>query len=161
MKQIIAVLLSVATVACLGSGSGRPSVTPNRPPAADGVEQQLRGRWNLTGLETQGQARRASGELSFDEANNIALRAEIDPGEAGISPPRTVLLDFVAKAVVRSPGELAYVGIQQRTPEERMVPAATDPSAWRRFSVNGDTLQIWLEDGGGRRAGAMTFSRAR
>ena len=161
MKAIIALLLSAATVACMGSGGRRPSVTPNRPDnPGGGVESQLRGRWTLASLETQGQPRRASGHASFDDANNVSIRADIDPSEPGITAPRTILMDFTARAVVQSANQLSYVGLQQRAPADQLVPTASDPSAWRHFSVNGDTLQIWLEDGGGRRMGAMTFTRA-
>ena len=38
---------------------------------------------------------------------------------------------------------LTYVGLQTRTPPEQMVPTATEPSAWRHFSVQGDTLRVW------------------
>jgi hypothetical protein len=159
MRVILALLLSSAMAACMGGGSRRPTVTPNRPAGEPGIEQQLRGRWNLTALETQGQPRRASGELSFDEFDNITVRAELDPGEAGVAPPRTVLLHFVAKAVVRSAGELSYLGLQQRASPEQMVAGGTDPAAWTHFSLSGDSLQIWLE-ADGRRVAAMTFARA-
>jgi hypothetical protein len=123
------------------------------------VEQQLRGRWNLTSLETQGQARRASGEMTFDEFDNITVRAELDAGEPGVTPPRTVLLHFMAKAVVRSARELSYIGLQQRASPDQMVPGGADPAGWTHFSVNGDSLQLWLE-ADGRRVGEMTFARA-
>lgn len=160
MRALIVLLVSLSAGACLGGGSRRPATTPGGPASAGAaIENQLRGRWTLSSLETQGQARRASGELTFDEFDNITVRAEIDPGEPGVTPPRTVLLHFVAKAVVQSPSEMTYVGVQQRGSPDQMVPGGSDPSAWRHFSVNGDTLQIWLEDGG-RRLGTLTFSRA-
>jgi hypothetical protein len=113
----------------------------------------------LTALETQGEPRRASGELSFDEFDNITVRAELEPGEAGVTPPRTVLLHFVAKAVVRSSSELSYIGLQQRAAPDQMVAGGTDPAAWTHFSLNGDSLQLWLE-ADGRRVGTLTFARA-
>jgi hypothetical protein len=153
------VLAASMTTACLGGGS-RPRVTASAPPAMSPTESALRGQWELTGLEAQGQPRQATGRLSFDEFNNIAVRAELAPGEAGVTPPRTVLLDFSAKATA-SGSELTYVALERRAPAEQMVPTASEPSDWRHYAVEGDTLQVWQENPGGQRSGVMTFRRVR
>jgi hypothetical protein len=156
-----AILLTVlVTTACLGGGGSRPRVTATAPPAMAATESPLRGQWELTGLEAQGQPRQASGRLSFDEFSNIDVRAELAPNEAGVTPPRVVLLDFSAKATV-SGSELNYIGLERRAPAEEMVPTASEPSAWRHYSVEGDTLQVWQENPGGQRVGVLTFRRVR
>ena len=154
-------LAVLVTTACLGGSGGgaRPRVTAAAPPAGS-AESVLRGQWDLVGLEVQGQPRQAAGRLSFDEFNNIAVRAELAPTEAGVTPPRVVLLDFSAKATVCG-NELNYVGLERRAPAEQMVPTASEPSAWRYYSVDGDTLQMWQENPGGQRVGVLTFHRAR
>jgi len=162
MRTATVVLTVLATTACLGGGGGgaRPRVTASAPPAMSAAESALRGQWELVGLEAQGQPRQAVGRLSFDEFNNIAVRAELAPNEAGVTPPRVVLLDFSAKATV-SGSELNYVGLERRAPAEEMLPTASEPSAWRHYSVEGDTLQVWQENPGGQRVGVLTFHRAR
>jgi hypothetical protein len=154
------VLAALVTTACLGGGGSRPRVTASAPPAMSPTESALQGQWELTGLEAQGQPRQAVGRLSFDEFNNIAVRAELAPSEAGVTPPRTVLLDFSAKATV-SGNELTYIGLERRAPAEQMVPTASEPSDWRHYVVEGDTLQVWQEGPGGQRSGVMTFRRVR
>ena len=124
------------------------------------AEAALRGQWELVGLEAQGQPRQAVGRLSFDEFSNIAVRAELAPNEAGITPPRVVLLDFSAKATV-SGNELNYIGLERRAPAEQMVLTASEPSAWRHYSLEGDALQLWQENPGGQRVGVLTFRRVR
>ena len=156
-----AVLLAVlVTTACLGGGGSRPRVTASAPPAMSATASALQGQWELVGLEAQGQPRQAVGRLSYDEFNNIAVRAELAPNEAGVTPPRVVLLDFTAKATA-SGDELNYIGLERRAPAEEMVPTASEPSAWRHYSVEGDTLQVWQENPGGQRVGVLTFRRVR
>ncbi|MEZ5287479.1 MAG: hypothetical protein R2712_22300 [Vicinamibacterales bacterium] len=146
----------VATTACMGGGGGRrPAVTSSRPaPAADAP---LQGTWELMSVDAQGRSVPASGRLSFDAFNNISMRVELPPDLAEVTPPRVVLLDFAAKAVV-SGGDLSYVGVQRRGSPEEMIPSAADPSTWRHFSVEGDTLRIWNDSGG--QIGTLTFKRA-
>jgi hypothetical protein len=107
-------VVSLATVACMGGGGRRPSVSASQPPSLSPTEAALLGQWELVGLEAQGQPRQAAGRLSFDEFNNIAVRAELAPGEAGVTPPRVVLLDFTAKASVSAPDEFTYLGLGRR-----------------------------------------------
>ena len=124
------------------------------------MESALQGQWELVGLEAQGQPRQAVGRLSFDAFNNIAVRAELAPDEADVTPPRVVLLDFSAKATV-SGDQLTYIGLERRAPAEEMLPTASEPSAWHHYSVDGDTLQVWQENTGGQRVGVLTFRRVR
>jgi hypothetical protein len=159
-KMVLALVLSLASVACLGGGGRRPSVSAPRPTPSP-AEAALLGQWELVGLEAQGQPRQATGRLSFDEFNNIALRAELAPGEAGVVPPRVVLLDFTAKASITASDQLTYFGLQRRAPAEHMVPLATEPTAWHHFAVEGDTLRVWQENAEGQAAGTMTFRRVR
>ena len=160
LRQAAVVLAVLATTACLGGGGSRPRVTASAPPAMSPTESALQGQWELVGLETQGQPRQASGRLSFDEFSNIAVRAELAPNEAGVTPPRVVLLDFSAKATVGA-NELNYIGLERRAPAEEMVPTASEPSAWRHYSVEGDTLRVWQENPGGQQVGVLTFRRVR
>jgi hypothetical protein len=51
------------------------------------------------------------------------------------------------------------VGLERRTPPEQMVPTASEPSDWRHYSVEGDTLQMWQENSSGERVGVLTFRR--
>lgn len=152
--------LALLTAACLGGGGARPRVSGSPPPAASPVEAALQGEWALETVEAQGAPRRATGRLSFDAFNNIALRAELAPGEVGVTPPRVVLLDFAAKAVVSS-GEIGYVGIERRAPADQMIPTAAEPSAWRHFAVEGDTLRVWQTDASGQPIGTLVFRRVR
>ena len=148
---------ALSLTACMGGGGGRrPMVTPA---ASNAAEAALRGQWELITIEAQGQPRQADGSLSFDENNHMTLRAELEPGEAGAVPPRTVLLDFAAVASVSGTSELTFVGLQTRAPQEQMVPTATDPSAWRHFSVQGDTLRVWQVGPDGQPAGVLVFRR--
>lgn len=161
MRAIAISIVVLATTGCLGSSSVRPQISGSAPQSiATSPLQPLRGEWTLVGLDAQG-PRRASGRLSFDEFNNIVIRAELAPGEAGAVPPRVVVLDFAAKAASAAQGQLSYLGLETRSPQETMVSLGSDPSAWRHFSVNGDTLQLWQEDGRGQRVGTLTFSRVR
>jgi hypothetical protein len=160
-KTLLVLVLSLALVACMGGGGRRPSVSASQPPSLSPTEAALLGQWELVGLEAQGQPRQAAGRLSFDEFNNIAVRAELAPGEAGVTPPRVVLLDFTAKASVSAPDEFTYLGLERRAPAEEMVPQASDPSAWRHFALEGDTLRVWQENAEGRAVGVMTFRRVR
>lgn len=159
MRTITIALVGLLSLsACMGGGGGRrPAVTA---PPSSSAEAALRGQWQLVTIEAQGQPRQAQGRLSFDENNNIALRAELLPGEAGAEPPRLVVLDFAARASVRGASELTYIGMQSRTPQEQMVPTATEPSAWRHFSIEGDTLRVWQEGPDGQPAGVLVFRRA-
>jgi hypothetical protein len=160
-KTFLVLVLGLAAAACMGGGGRRPSVSASQPPSLSPTEAALLGQWELVGLEAQGQPRQASGRLSFDEFNNIAVHAELAPGEAGVTPPRVVLLDFTAKATVSGPDELTYLGLERRAPAEQMVPQASDPSAWRHFALEGDTLRVWQENAEGRTTGVMTFRRVR
>jgi hypothetical protein len=149
--------IGLLTAACLGGGGGRrPQVTP-QPGTSPGLDV-LRGSWTLVGLDAQG-PKRASGRLTFDESNTISIRAELAPDEPAAFPPRVVVLDFVARVVAASRGELTYVGLRTRAPREELVPLATEPDAWHHFSIQGDTLEVWQEDGSGRRVGTLTFTR--
>jgi hypothetical protein len=157
--RTIAILLAgtLSLTACMGGGGGRrPAVT--RTPSSS-AEAALRGQWELVTIEAQGEERQADGSLSFDENNRMTLRAELEPGQAGAVPPRTVVLDFAAVASVSGPSELTFVGLQTRAPQEQMVPTASDPSAWRNFSVEGDTLRVWQTGPDGRPAGVLVFRR--
>jgi hypothetical protein len=51
------------------------------------------------------------------------------------------------------------VGLERRAPPEQMVPTASEPSDWRHYSVEGDTLQMWQENSSGERVGVLTFRR--
>lgn len=159
MRSLTIPLLAILSLtACMGGGGGRrPAVTAGPPPAA--AESALRGQWELVTIEAEGQPRQADGRLSFDQNNNIALRAELEPGEAGADGSRTVVLDFAARATVKGSSELTYFGLQSRTPQEQMVPTATEPSAWRYFSVQGDTLRVWQVGPNGQPAGVLVFRR--
>lgn len=152
-------LCALVTTACLGGGGSRPRVSGGPPPSASPAAAVLQGQWELVTVEAQGAPRPASGRLSYDEFNNIAVRAELTP-EAGVTPPRVVLLDFAAKATVAG-DELNYVALERRAPPEQMIPTAAEPSAWRHFSVEGDTLRVWQEDASGRPIGTMVFRRVR
>jgi hypothetical protein len=156
MRLMTIAWLSLSLTACMGGGGRRPAVTPAQSSSA---EASLRGQWELVTIEAQGQPRQADGSLSFDENNNIALRAELEPGEAGAEPPRVVVLDFAARASVRRASELTYIGLNPRTPQEQMLPTATDPSEWRHFSVEGDTLRVWHVGPDGQPAGTLIFRR--
>lgn len=158
MRTITVLLVALLPLtACMGGGGGRrPAVTAAPSSSA---EAALRGQWELVTIEAQGQSRQGDGSLSFDDNNRIALRAALEPGEAGAEPPRVVVLDFAARASLRGPSELTYVGLQTRTPQEQMVPTATDPSAWRHFSVQGDTLRVWQVGPDGQPAGVLVFRR--
>lgn len=118
------------------------------------------GQWELTSVDAQGQSLPATGRLTFDEFNNISVRAELPPGTADVTPPRVVLLDFRAKAVV-SGGQIAYVGLQRQTPPEQMIPTAAEPSAWRHYALEGDTLRVWQTNESGQQVGTLVFRRAR
>jgi hypothetical protein len=144
---------------CLGGGATRPRIDA-APPATSPQEARLQGQWELVTVEAQGTPRQATGRLTFDAYNNIAVRAELAPGEAGVAAPRTVLLDFSAKAVV-SADELSYVGLERRAPADQMVPTAAEPSAWRHYSLDGDTLRVSQVDGSGRPIGTLVFRRVR
>lgn len=149
----------LACAGCLGGGGARPRVNAT-PPATSPQEAQLQGQWELVTVEAQGAPRQATGSLSFDAFNNIAVRAELAPGEAGVTAPRTVLLDFSAKAVV-SADELSYVGLERRAPADQMVPTAAEPSAWRHYRIEGDTLRVSQTDPSGRPIGTLVFRRVR
>lgn len=159
-RRTIALLMAgaLSLTACMGGGGGgrRPAVT--RAPSS-AAEAALRGQWELVTIEAQGEARQADGSLSFDENNRMTLRAELEAGEGGAVPPRTVVLDFAAVASVSGPSELTFVGLQTRAPQEQMVPTASDPSAWRHFSVEGDTLRVWQTGPDGQPAGVLVFRR--
>lgn len=158
MRIITIAVLGLSLAACMGGGGGRrPAVTPQR--TASPAEAALRGQWELVSLEAQGQPRQAHGRFTFDERNSVALRAELAPGEAGAVPPRLVVLDFAAAASVVGSNELVFVGVQNRSPAEQMVPTSTDPSAWRHFEVEGDTLRIWQVGPDGQPAGVLVFRR--
>ena len=133
------------------AGRGPSAWRPPRRRRCPRPSLRCAGQWELVGLEAQGQSRQAVGRLSFDEFSNIAVRAELAPNEAGVTLPRVVLLDFAAKATV-SGDQLNYVGLERRAPAEEMVPTASEPSAWRHYSVEGDTLQVWQENPGGQRS---------
>ncbi|MCC7242730.1 MAG: hypothetical protein IT180_12445 [Acidobacteria bacterium] len=156
LHPALGLLVASLSVAC-AAGGGRPAVTA-RPPAPSPVETALMGQWELVDVEARGQTMPASGRLAFDEFNNISVRAELSPGTAEVVPPRVVLLDFQAKAVL-SAGQIAYVGLQRRAPSEQMVPTASEPSAWRYFAVNGDTLRVWQAGDDGQPSGTLVFRR--
>ena len=161
MTRLTIAILVLSLAACASGGGSRPAVAASRPAAggAGTVEDRLRGSWTLVGLDAQGQPRRATGSLSFDQFQNLSIQVELDPGEAGVTPPRTVLLDFAAKASVARANELAYLGLERRAPAERMMLSATEPAAWRYFSVEGDTLRLWQADADGNPVGTLTFRR--
>lgn len=163
MTRLTTTVLLMSLAACGGSGARRPVVSATQAAStgqAAAAADRLRGTWELVGLDAQGQPRRASGSLSLDEFQNFAIHVELDPAEPGVTAPRTVLLDFTAKASVAGGDELAYVGLERRAPQDRMMVSATEPSAWRHFSLDGDTLRLWQADADGRPIGTLTFRRA-
>lgn len=160
-KTVLVLVLALASAACMGGGGRRPSVSASQPPPLSPVEAALLGQWELVGIEAQGRPLQGSGRLSYDQFNNIAVHAELAPGEAGVTPPRVVLLDFAAKAAVSGPDELTFMGLERRAPADQMVPQASEPSAWRHFAIEGDTLRVWQENPNGQAAGVMTFRRVR
>lgn len=151
------VLGAVITAACLGGGARRPAVSAPPPPLSP-AEAALRGQWELVSVDAQGRTVPASGRLAYDEFNNISVRAELQPGTSDVTPPRVVLMDFQAKAVLRG-GEIAYVGLERRSPPEQMIPTASEPSAWRHYAIEGDTLRIWQVNEQGQPFGTMVFRR--
>lgn len=141
-----------------------PSVPPSGGAATSAVRDALQGTWELLSFETHPpegvpQHKRVSGRLTFDQFSNIAVRAELDPAEPGVTPPRTVFLDFRAKASISPDRTVSFVGIEQLTPPDRMAPEAVDPTEWRRLDVTGDTARLSIVDAGGRRIGTLTFRR--
>lgn len=153
-----------ATLSACGGATGRVQTAPQTASAPVRVDQQMLGRWELASLEVQrdGQAvrRNAQGELSYDEFANISVRVELSPTDPSVSPPRVVLLDFIAKASPdRARGELAYIGLQPRSPADRLVPDAVDASEWRHFDLQGDVLRLSVVEAG-RTIATLTWRRA-
>ena len=170
LRPLGCVLLGLVVVSCCGSGRSGPIVSPAPPPAAmsgdPAVQQALQGTWELVGFETspepgQSVTREAQGQLTYDAFANLSVRAALVPGAPGVDPSRNVFLDFVSKASPATSGELAYVGLRNRAVAEETVPNATAPAAWRHYSLEGDTLLLYVEDAAGRRVGTLTFRRAR
>jgi len=161
MTRALTIVLMMTLAACASGGARRPESPQARPAPASaaGPEDLLRGTWEVAGLEAAGRPRRATGTLSFDEFRNFEVHVELDPGEPGVTPPRTVLLDFRAKASVTGGDAISYLGLEGRMPPERMMISATDPSAWRHFAVEADTLRLWQADETGRPLGTLTFRR--
>lgn len=153
-RLVVGMVAALLGAACLGGGARPPRVQAPAP-AAGG----LQGEWELVSLEAQGQPLRVSGRLTLDGFSNIAVHAELAPGEAGATPPRVVLLDFTAKASAAD-GRLTYVGIERRAPPDRMMPTASEPEDWRHYTLEGDQLTLWQESGGAR-TGVLTFRRVR
>ncbi|MCC7035239.1 MAG: hypothetical protein IT179_20660 [Acidobacteria bacterium] len=160
-KTVLVLVVSLASAACISGGGRRPPAGPSQPPTLSPIEAALMGQWELVGIEAQGRSLQGSGRLSFDQFNNFAVHAELAPGEAGVTPPRLVVLDFAAKAAVSGADQLTYVGLEPRAPADQMVPQASEPSAWRHFAIEGDTLRVWQENADGQPAGVMTFRRVR
>jgi hypothetical protein len=155
-----ALLMAVALAACAGAGS-RVQTTPAGSPAS--VDQELRGSWQLVGLEVQRDGRLvprdARGELTYDEFANISVQVELLPSNPDVTPPRVVLLDFTAKASLdRDRGEVAYIGLQPRAPSARRIPDAVAPAEWRHFQLEGDVLRLSVVEGG-RPVGTLTWRR--
>jgi hypothetical protein len=121
-------------VACMGGG-GRPVVSATAP-AGGAPASPLEGRWLLAGVEAQGEQRDGTGELTFDRFNTITIRAELQPGQPGVTAPRTVLVAFRAKASVTSDA-ITYLGVEPQAPREQMIPLATDqtPGATTRSTA--------------------------
>ncbi|MGE0042061.1 MAG: hypothetical protein AB7H88_04925 [Vicinamibacterales bacterium] len=169
MRFLAFLLFSLSAIACAsGGGGGGPVLTPSRPAEMSGdpaVQRALQGTWELVAFDSspepgRTESRAAAGTLTYDQFANLAVHAELAPGP-GVDPPRTVFLDFVSKASPdASRGELSYVGLRNRAPADRVVPNATDPSAWRHYELDGDTLRLFVEDDSGRRVGTLTFRRA-
>lgn len=154
------VLLSVIALASCGGSTGRVQTTPSAPAAAR-PDQALLGRWTLVSLEVQREGqlvpRAASGELTYDEFANITVHVELAPTDPAVTPPRVVLVDFLAKA---SPdrGQLAYIGLQPRVPAERLIPDAAPPGEWRHYELQGDVLRLSVVEEG-RVVATLTWRR--
>jgi len=153
------VLLSVIALSSCGGSTGRVQTTPSAPAARP--DQALLGQWTLVSLEVQrdGQLvpRAASGELTYDEFANITVHVELAPTDPAVTPPRVVLVDFLAKA---SPdrGQLAYIGLQPRVPAERLIPDAAPPGEWRHYDLQGDVLRLSVMEEG-RAVATLTWRR--
>jgi hypothetical protein len=162
VRAAVAGGLAVAAAACAGAA---PRVSPGAPAAAaPRVEPQLVGRWELVTFEVERAGARtvrmARGELTYDEFATISVRVELLPTDAAAAPPRIVVLDFTAKAAADlARGEVTYVGLQARTPSERLAPDAVAADDWRRVAVEGEVLRLTAERADGSASATLTWRR--
>lgn len=160
----LGVLVTVVTMSACISGGGRARVasTP-APPAASGdtAASPLAGEWQLTAYQmADGSSRRVTGYLRFDRFSNIALRAELAPDEPGVRPPRTVVAAFSGKA--QADGDsFTYAGLAPAVGPDRLTDDAVNMAEWRHYELHGDTLRVFVRDGGGRAAATLVFQRSR
>ncbi len=124
----------------------------------------MQGTWELVAFDTfpfpgAREPKQATGRLTFDQFANIAVHAEFDPAQPGVTPPRTVFLDFRAKAAVGPGGNVRYIGTEKLAPVERMAPEAVEPAEWSHIELEGDTLRLSARGEGGRPLGTLTFRR--
>lgn len=161
--RALAALIAVTVLGACISGGGRARVpsTPAPPAAGDAGESPLAGEWQLTSYQlADGSSRRVTGYLRFDRFSNIALRAELAPDDPGARPPRTVVAAFSGKA--QADGDsFTYAGLAPAVGPERLTEDAVDMTEWRHYELNGDTLRVFVRDGGGRAAASLVFQRSR
>jgi hypothetical protein len=54
---------------------------------------------------------------------------------------------------------ITYLGVEPQAPREQMIPLATDQTAWRHYSIDGDTLRLWQTDADFQPVATLTFRR--
>lgn len=158
--RVLAAAACALCAACASGGGGRPAPPPSASAPAES-RSPLEGEWRLTTLQfADGSSRRVTGFLRVDRFSTISVHAELAPDEPTARPPRTVIVDFTARASMGE-GAFDYVGLSMGVGSERLTEDAVPMGEWRHYELSGDTLRLSARDRAGRAAATLIFERAR
>jgi hypothetical protein len=162
---ISAMLAAPALAGCQAAPRARPVKMGPVDTGLESVEaarRQLKGTWELVSLDVfspsgERQAAQASGQLTYDEFGNLAMKGTITGG-AQIDPSALNLTGRVAIDPVAH--TLKITAVDAASTDDRRVDPKLDASKVRYYEFAGDLLKTTVKDASGKTTATATWKRA-